>query len=224
MKTDSYEVKRIDRKNAEAVVVSKHYTRRLGIFWEAFGLYYAGVLSGVVVYGQPSAPINRHAFKDRDFRLYELTRLVVERGLHNGASVLISRSLALLSVQPCAVISYADSSAGHCGIVYQATNWAYTGATTAHECMYVVDGEKLHAMTVMARFNVTNPGEWAKANGIERVKPGQKHRYFQFVGSRSQKRAMMRKLSYPIVAEYPKADKALYDDGPSIWELSGATA
>jgi hypothetical protein len=205
---------KIDKATAKAVTEAKHYSRRLGIMWEAFGLYDGGALIGVCCYGQPSAPIQKHAFANRDYRLYELTRLVVDRGApKNAASILIAGSLAQLSERPAAVVSYADSSHGHCGIVYQATNWLYTGATKAHDSLYMVNGEKLHAMTVMDRFKVTDPGRWAKENGIERIKPEAKHRYFILIGSKSDKRRMLKGLKYPVIKGYPKAEKTLYDCG-----------
>lgn len=95
-------VQRIDKGLAQRIVAAKHYSRRLGIFWEGYGLYDGAQLLGVCCFGQPSAPIQKHAFKDRDFRLYELTRLVVERGVKNGASILIAGALKQLTVQPAA--------------------------------------------------------------------------------------------------------------------------
>lgn len=205
-----YSVKAIHRDIAKQVVETKHYSHRLGIMWESFGLYDDETLVGVICYGQPSAPIQKHSFKNREFRLYELTRLVVDEGIPNGASILISKSLRLLSSQPCAVVSYADSAYGHCGIVYQATNWIYTGATKAHDSLYLVNGEKLHSMTIASRFGVTDQGRWAKENGIERIKPELKHRYFTFVGDRRQVKAMRGKLAYPSVSDYPKNEKKTY--------------
>ena len=96
----SYLTKRVDKVTAKAVVESMHYRKTLGVFWEAFGLYGNDKLMGVVCYGQPSAPIQKHAFKDRDFRLYELTRLVIDGGNKNCASMLIADSLKLLKEQP----------------------------------------------------------------------------------------------------------------------------
>lgn len=207
-------VRRIDKATAKAVIVAKHYSGRLGIMWEAFGLFSGDRLCGVVCYGQPSAPIQKHAFTGRDFRLYELTRLVIDRGEDkNAASILISRSLQMLSERPCAVVSYADSMHGHCGIVYQATNWLYTGATKAHDCLYVVNGERLHAMTVIDRYKVTEPAKWAKENGIERIKPDAKHRYFMIIGNKTQRKKMLASLRYPVISEYPKTEKRLYDCG-----------
>lgn len=207
-------VVRIDKNTASKIIAGKHYSRRLGIFWEGFALYHNDVVIGVITYGQPSAPIQKHAFTDRDFRLYELTRLVIDRGApQNAASFLIARSLKLLSVNPCAVVSYADSAHGHCGIVYQATNWLYTGGNVAHDCLYRVGSELLHPMTLRDRFGVLDPVAWAKANSVERVKGGVKHRYFYFCGTKRERRIMQAKLKYPVETTYPKSDKTLYDDG-----------
>jgi len=196
----------------------------LGIFWEGFGLVENGLISGVVCFGQPSAPIQKHAFKNRDFRLYELTRLVVQSKTKNAASFLIGNSLKLLREKPCAVVSYADSLWGHCGIVYQATNWVYTGATTSHDKLYLVNGEKLHPMTLRDRYGITSPAEWARANNIETITPQPKYRYFFFVGNSSQRKKMRQLLSYPIIEAYPKKDKSMYNDGDWIYDETSGTA
>ena len=206
----NYVTKRIDKATAKAVVEAMHYRKTLGVFWEAFGLFENDKLMGVVCYGQPSAPIQKHAFKDRDFRLYELTRLVVDGGNKNCASMLISDSLKMLNEQPSAVISYADSALGHVGIVYQASNWLYTGATTSHDKLYLVDGKALHPMTLRDQFGITNPTVWAKENNIAMVKPSPKHRYFYFNGNKRQRKHMLSKLAYPLVDQYPKAPKTYY--------------
>lgn len=200
---------------ADAFVSAKHYSRRPSVFWEAFGLVEDGMIVGVVVYGQPSPPIQRHAFRERDFRLYELTRLVVQTKTKNAASILVGRSLQMLSERPSAVISYADTEHGHAGIVYQATNWIYTGATVSHDKAYIVDGKRMHPMTLRDR-GITDPGRWAKEHGIETVAPMEKHRYFYFVGNKRQKREMAAKLVYPVVQGYPKCNQQRYDDGPEI--------
>jgi hypothetical protein len=206
-------VKKITKEVANSVVSKKHYSRRLGIFWEGFGLFKNDVLIGVCCFGQPSAPIQKYSFKDRNFRLYELTRLVVDSGHKNAASFLISQAIEMLKEKPCAIVSYADSAFGHSGIVYQATNWLYTGATVSHDSLYVIDGVPTHAMTIRDKYKITNPSEWAKENNISKIKPSQKHRYFYFVGSKNQKKSMREKLTYEVVSKYPKSEKTYYDAG-----------
>lgn len=207
-------VVKLSKLECEEWVKTKHYSRRASIFWAGFGLEIDGMIEGVCVYGQPSPPIQKHAFKDRDFQLFELSRLVIQTTRKNAASFLVGNSLQMLAA-PCAVISYADTEQGHSGIVYQATNWVYTGCTKSHDKAYIVDGKRTHPMTLRDR-GITNPTQWARENGIETVAPMEKHRYFQMVGDKRQRRSMLAKLQYPVVTTYPKSPRSRYDDGNQI--------
>jgi len=204
----------ISSKAARCFIEKKHYSRRFPIFWAGFALVVDGMVDGVVVYGQPSAPIQKHAFTGRDFRLYELSRLVIQTELRNAASILVGRSLNMLE-KPSAVVSYADTAWGHSGIVYQATNWLYTGATKSHDHLYLVDGARVHPMTLRDK-GVTDPKRWAKENGIATVPPAEKHRYFFLNGSKRERAAMRAQLRYPVISAYPKSDKTMYDEGDVI--------
>ena len=212
-------IERLSKADCERFVTEKHYSRRASIFWAGFGLIENGMIEGVVVYGQPSPPIQKHAFKDRDFRLYELARLVVQTKTKNATSYLVGNSLKMLE-SPCAVVSYADMEQSHAGIVYQATNWLYTGETVSHDHMYIVDGVRVHPMTLRDR-GITNPKEWARDNGIKTVKPFPKHRYFHLIGDKRQKRDMLKKLQYSVIDLYPKCDQRRYDDGDKITMNAG---
>ena len=205
----------VSKQQAEEFVLKKHYSHRASIFWAGFGLVERDRVVGVCVFGQPSPPIQRHAFRDRDFRLYELARLVIQTPTPNAASFLIAHALKELDA-PCAVVSYADSEQSHCGIVYQATNWIYTGATVSHDHLYLIDGKRIHPITLRDDYGVTNPKEWARENRITTIKPMPKHRYFMLIGDRRQRKAMRAKLAYPEVSPYPKSDQRRYDDGPLI--------
>lgn len=210
------EVRKINRKTANAIISQKHYSKRLGIFWEGFGLFDGETIIGACCFGQPSPAIQKHAFENRDFRFYELTRLVVDEGVKNGASFLISQSLKMLSQKPCAIVSYADSMHGHSGIVYQATNWLYTGGTVSHDKLYKVDGKTYHPISLRDCFGATNPMQWVKENkqamNIEIIRPKMKHRYFFFCGSKFQKKNMKQSLRYSS-QQYPKSEKTTYDSG-----------
>jgi len=205
----------VTKKDADNFVVNKHYSRRASIFWAAFGLVENAQLTGVVVYGQPSPPVQRSAFENRNFRLYELCRLVVQSKTKNAASFLVGNSLKKLE-RPSAVVSYADSEWHHCGIVYQATNWLYTGATVSHDHVYIIDGRRVHPITVRDKFGIKDPKRWAKENNIQTLKPMPKHRYFFFNGNRLQRKDMRAKLRYAINNNYPKCDAQRYDDGPQL--------
>jgi len=204
----------ISKKQAETFILAKHYSHRASIFWAGFGLVIDEKIEGVCVYGQPSPSIQRSSFRGRDFKLYELSRLVIQTEVKNSASFLIGRSLQMLE-KPCAVVSYADTEHGHAGVVYQATNWLYTGATVSHDKAYIVDGKRTHPMTLRDR-GITDPTRWARENSIQMVLPKPKHRYFFLVGSKSERQNMASRLVYPVIKEYPKMEKSMYDAGPRI--------
>lgn len=161
---------------------------------------------------------NTHSMKEI-FVSMNYVGLVVWSKTKNATSFFIANSLKLLYRklgEPFAVVSYADSEYGHAGIIYQATNWIYTGATKSHDKAYIIDGKRIHPMTLRDR-GITNPTTWAKENNIEMVKPEPKHRYFIFVGDKRSKKKMLHKLKYPIVNEYPKCVQKRYDTGPDIY-------
>ena len=205
------QVKKIENRIASQIIQAKHYKKSLGLVWESFGLYDREKIVGVCCYGQPPASIQKYAFTDKIW-IYELKRLVIDRGIENGASFLISNSLKMLKHKPCAVVSYADEGAGHCGIVYQATNWIYAGKNKSHDSAYVVDGKVMHPLNIRRMYGVTNPTQWAKENGYEKQEQTFKHRYFCYVGNRSEKKAMEKLFAYESLP-YPKKEKTMYEDG-----------
>ena len=205
----------VSKSICDEFVLKKHYSHRAPIFWAGFALIENNKIEGVCVYGQPSPPIQRYAFRERDFRLFELNRLVVQSKTKNATSFLVGNSLKMLEPKPCAVISYADSEQGHCGYIYQATNWLYTGATVSHDHNYIIEGKRVHPMTLRDQ-GITNPKEWARENNIQTVKPLPKHRYFFFIGTRKEKKEMLTKLVYAVDPIYPKITPSRYNDGDRI--------
>jgi len=203
-------VVRVTKNFCKSVVIERHYSKKIGVFWEGYALIEDGEVTGVCVYGQPAAMIQKHAFTNRDFRLYELTRLVVWSENKNARSFLIANSLKLLSVQPSAVISYADSDRGHCGIVYQATNWIYTGSPTACGKNVIIDGKVYHPQTLVD-MGIKNQHKWAKEKGYKLMKQKPKHRYFKLIGNKRERRDMLNLLNYDVVIDYPKMEKSMYE-------------
>jgi len=98
---------------------------------------------------------------------------------------------------PLIVVSYADTDQRHLGIVYQATNWLYTGLS-ARRTDLVVDGVQLHTRTLAPRRE-------SFGDKIRAVPRTRKHRYIQLIGNRKEKRAMREALLYQVVP-YPKGD------------------
>ena len=159
----------------------------------------------------------------------ELNRLVVNDGLpSNTLSFFVSRCLKQLA-KPHVIVSYADTSQNHSGYIYQATNWLYTGLSSKFSD-YAVEGlEHLHHASIG-----DSVGRYDKTKGIDkhtllRQKYGdrlylkerpRKHRYFYLLGTKKEKKVMMKNLSYEILP-YPKGENKRYDSShnPSVQQL-----
>ena len=61
-------------------------------------------------------------------------------------------SLNLLP-KPQAIVSYADTSQGHHGYIYQATNWIYTGLSAKRTERYDINNPNKHSKTVTETMN-----------------------------------------------------------------------
>ena len=131
--------------------------------------------------------------------VYELNRLVLKYNRKNEASYLIGQSLKQL-VKPKIIVSFADTSQNHMGIVYQATNFLYTGLS-AKRSDWRMYGNNKHSYTICSQYDSkyrnSNPDKFYK---IDRPR---KHRYIYFVGDKTDKKQLLKELNYPIM-NYPK--------------------
>ena len=215
----NFSVQHIDYKKAMEWCLNKHYARRKPMYQFSYALVDENkYVQGIVVYGRPPVQIEKSVFKEsinKEYKVYELNRLVIQTTEKNAASFLIGNSLKMIPKNNI-VVSYADSNMNHCGIIYQATNWIYTGSNKAHDCEYIVNGKKMHPKSITERFGITAIGKWAKENNIETIKPKEKHRYFFINADKKTKSEMIKKLKYPIINKYPKCDKQMYDAGELI--------
>ena len=211
--------------------LQKHYAKRMPSFSVAFGLYVGDILSGVCSLGKPmSHTLVKGAFNGlyQDCFL-ELNRLVVNDGLpSNTLSFFVSQCLKQLT-KPHVVVSYADTSQNHHGYIYQATNWIYTGLSNKF-VDYAVEGlEHLHHASIG-----DSVGRYDKTEGIDkhtllRERYGdklylkerpRKHRYIYLLGTKTEKKVMMKNLSYEIFP-YPKGENKRYDSSynPPVQKL-----
>lgn len=201
------EVESISYTQAAAYVERMHYLGKAGSTSHSYGLFQSGALVGVITFGTIITK-NAAAICGEQYAgdVLELTRLVlIDDTPPFSESHFIAGSFRCLRRDRGAtvLISYADSAAGHVGVVYQATNWLYTGFTTkggytAH------DGTKLHARTVSDGRKGVNA---ATVGGLTWTPMEPKHRYVTFVGDKRQRRAMRAALRWPVLP-YPKAVNA----------------
>lgn len=108
------------------------------------------------------------------------------------------------------IISFADTAQSHMGIIYQASNWVYTGcADMGGAKQYAVGGRILHSRTMGSLFG-TRSAKFCEANGIVAMPPSPKHRYLMPLDDE------MRQRIEPLRKPYPKRVGSRDNAAPAI--------
>lgn len=205
----SYTIKPIASKDANEMVIENHYLHRRASTMFAFGLFDEEEMIGCVIYGKPASPslCDGVCGKEESSNVLELTRLWIKDGTpKNTESYLIGRSLRLLPKEKDIVVSYAEIGAGHIGIVYQATNWIYTGMSDRH-VEWRLDGKSgSHSRHIFDQHGGVNGAKAFYGERLERHERSRKHRYVYFnASSKKRKRELLDKLRYKV-QPYPKKE------------------
>ncbi|AHB14134.1 hypothetical protein [Dehalococcoides mccartyi] len=97
------------------------------------------------------------------------------------------------------LISYSDPSAGHLGIIYQATGWLYTGLSSAMPLYDLGDGRLRHGRSLNNFLGSRDQG-YLKKQGIKlnAIKQSAKHRYLYFLDPKWRGYLKSAVLPYPI--------------------------
>jgi hypothetical protein len=196
-------VKQIPTKECEHLILDIHYAHRKPSISYAFGLFDKDELIGCITYGTPASSTLLKGVCGESYKgiVKELNRLVLKYNRPNEASFLIAQSFKLLP-RPLIIVSYADSSQKHIGIVYQATNFIYTGLSSKFKDPKVKGLEHQHHATYA--HGMTNKMMLEKfGDRLYFADRPRKHRYIMFLGSKVEIKHMKRALTYKIM-EYPK--------------------
>jgi hypothetical protein len=194
-------VRRITREDCKRLVLDVHYARRWPSITHAFGLFRDGALVGCVTYGTPASSPLRNGIAGSDFAgsVLELNRLVLDDNIKNDASMLVSASLRMIGGDHI-VISFADISQGHRGIVYQASNFSYHGLSAKRTDWKVKGMEHLHGITIADQFRgVDNRAQAMRdryGDDFYLSPRPRKHRYIRIIGSRGFKAKAARAIKY----------------------------
>lgn len=213
---DDYYIREINYHTAMNIVVRCHYAHRIAPCTRAFGLYSNKLnrIVGVCVYGSPASPSLCKGIcgVEEENNVYELTRLYVDDGLgKNLESFLVGNTLKMLDKE--IIVSYSDISMGHVGIIYQATNFYYTGLSAPHKDYVALgeDGHELHEKTTHEVYGGTKGILEAMESGnvsIRQRDRARKHRYIYFNCNKKRKKELLAKLNYPILP-YPKQNTSV---------------
>jgi hypothetical protein len=175
----------------------------------AYGLFDGEEMIGCVIYGKPAsnALCVGVCGPDESSKVLELTRLWIKDGTpKNTESFLIGRSLRLLPEDKDIIVSYAEIWAGHIGIVYQATNWIYTGMSDRH-VEWRLDGKSAsHSRHLFDEHGGVNGAKAYFGERLERHERPRKHRYVYFnTNNKWRRRELNSKLRYKP-QPYPKRE------------------
>lgn len=190
-------MKEIDYKTAIDFLLPIHYSGRKPTISYSFGYYENKELKAVCTFGKPASHslcigVCGNEYSDK---VYELNRLCVNGEIEIQLSKFVSWCLKQLKNIDLIIVSYADTQMNHCGYIYQATNWIYTGKTKQRTDKYV-EGNK-HSR------HYDNENQ----QGLRKFRSS-KHRYIYFTNRKY-------KLLYPILP-YPKEENKRYTLGEYI--------
>ncbi len=165
------------------------------------GVWENGKFIGVVVYGDSSTVNMCSPYGLEYTEVCELRRVALTTHKHPVTQI-ISKSLKLLhKTNPNLqlVISYADKSQNHLGVIYQAGSWIYEGETKKEVVEICINGEKVHRRSVYDRYG-TSSLKWIKENIDENaysIKGKGKFKYIFPLTKKSRKLFSDRAKPYP---------------------------
>lgn len=203
---ETYAIQPISYKEAMDIVVEKHYLHRKCPVSRAYGLVdiTTDEVVGVVTYGvSPSSTLLKGICGPEEaHNVYELNRLWVDDMVaKNGESYLVANSMKLLDRE--IIVSFADTSQGHVGYIYQAANFIYTGLSAKFKDPKVVGKENMHHATYANGLTNAQVVEKFGAENVTFVERPRKHRYIYFNCDKRRKKELLKKLRYKTMP-YPK--------------------
>lgn len=226
-------LRQLSKKLAEKMIVENHYSHKWSLCQVAYGIFYTDVkpspspffnnvneeLIGCVVYGQPVGRSAAESISNliKIDEVFELTRLFIHDGYgKNIESYSISESMRMIKrdfSKIKAIISYADGEQGHKGTIYQATNFYYQGnSSLALMPNYSISlkgppYEWIHSRTVSSIYGTHNVEHIKKCIGhtFWRKKESTKHRYVYLLGSKTDKKKILKNLKHPFL-DFPKGN------------------
>lgn len=203
MALETYDIRRISYAEAMDVVVREHYLHRKCAASVSFGLFLGDEIKGVICYGTPSsAPLRKTlAGPENTLNVVELMRLwVCDSVPRNGESFLIGNTLKHCGKE--IVVSYAEVAQGHLGVVYQATNWIYTGLS-ARRRQFKIEGVTTHCQRLADVHSAAELREMYGDRFAYEWRPP-KHRYVWINAKGKRRTEILSRLAYPP-QPYPKA-------------------
>lgn len=195
---------RIGYATAKAVkhsVLSWHYSKSVPMVQVAYSVFNdLDEFCGVICYSIGANNNIAKPFGLAQGEVIELVRVALNgKQGRFGTGKALSITLKMLKKDVPSVklvVSYADSSVNHLGVLYQATNWVYLGASLSNAIL--VDGRLVHKKTVFSKYNTNSINE-LKAKGVDVSKSATiaKHKYVYPFDKKTKKAILQIALPFP---------------------------
>lgn len=186
-----------------------HYAKAVPSVQYAFSVYNDDdEWCGVIIYSTGATPNIANPYDKWQGQVVELVRVALNgKQGHGKTSEALAMSLkALHAVAPWIdlVVSFADLDQDHAGILYQSTNWIYTGVKNADSNgAFIVFGKKMHPKSVHSK-GWKQSLSWLRENvdpNAEKFITRGKHKYLYPMNKSMRKRVSL------LSVEYPKNEK-----------------
>lgn len=197
-----YSIRPIDRRLANQIQIQNHYLKTKASCIYAFGLFdKSDEIVGVILYGNPTAPTTLSICGEENRKeVIEITRLWIKDNTpKNTESYFIANTLKL--VPKLIIVAFADPDANHIGIVYQASNFYYTGKS-----------ERKGGVISIRNNNIHNKTLWKQYKTAKRIKEvfGEENVYYKPYATKYRyvflkDKKYREKLKYNII-EYPRKE------------------
>lgn len=204
----NYSVAPIPAKDGKAFVIEHHYSHGIHNGPMCFGLFDLDRLVGVCAFAAPSSENVRASIFGEEHKrsVTELHRLVLlDEVPKNAESFFIARALKELKKQRPyynAVISFADPTENHLGVIYQATNALYCGRSAPATFYLDETGRLRHPRQNGVNITATE----AKNRGWQPTKREGKHRYIYLLPDNKTHLKTLNKLFKLEIKPYPKRE------------------
>ena len=192
----------ISQIDAKEILISNHYLHSFpGGTKLSFGVYLDARLLGALTFGV-GPYLGYKLVKDASpDDVVTLTRLWLSDDLpRNSESRVLGFVLRSLRKETSLkfVLAYSDPAAGHLGTIYQATNWLYTGLSSATPLYDIGDGIPHHSRSLAHQLG-SHSIRYLTSQGImvKTVPQMAKHRYIHFLDDSWRTRLLVPVLPYP---------------------------
>ena len=191
----------ISRVDAKKLIVRNHYSHTMPGGTKCFGVMRKGKMLGAMTFGVGPYYGYKLVNDATPDDVVTLTRLWLSDELpRNSESKVLGIALRSLKRDTSLkfILAYSDPAFGHLGMIYQATNWLYTGLSAATPLYDIGDGTLHHSRSLAHQLGshsiryLTLQGINAKA-----IPQSAKYRYIYFLDEAWKSRLAMPALPYP---------------------------